>query len=472
MEEDNFNSQLQAALHDKMEWFNNERLQELVLQYRLLQTCVGNIFDTFTKRSVIVPDPYRLDKRITEIVVPENSSCSDAEIPKVFGKRLSDFTTMLDFICTYYRFSVEGIFTTQVKKFIDFNNFIEWDNISEANPNINTRFFAVCVNSAKSGISNVLASMLNENIHKCGEATNEINAILNELGQFQREVLKGELRSDLCGHPDFKKDVAYTSPEAEMSEFKRLYPRVMGKRPFYSDLVSEIISEDQGVDKEKRREIVLAKLQITEKKKNTQAKDKGSDTHELLMLSVMAIGGFAPTLIQLHAKLTENFSLLFKKKQTFFTKLAEGFKKTFHIKEKEKIILLPIKDVKTGSEKTQKLNVSTFLLDLTKKENIYNGIATRGSEYNKVNASSDNAILNFVNKQISEIQSFFTIINALDNYFKSAVDISHRQKVRGMQIELSALHNSLINANKKRADYVTAKEEIEQMKKLGIHENE
>lgn len=470
--EENFNSQLQAALHDKMEWFNNERLQELVLQYRLLQTCVENIFETLSKRSSIIPDPYRLDKRITDIEVPDNTTCSDTDVPKVFGARFSDFNSMLDFICTYYRFSVEGIFTTQVKKFIDFNNFIEWDNISVANPNPNTRFFAMCINSAKSGTSNVLTSMLNENVAKSGEATKEINTILNELGQFQREVLKGELRNDLCGHPDFKKDVAYTSPEAELSEIKRLYPRVMGKRPFYNDLISEIISEDQGADKEKRREITLAKLQITGKPKQTEKKQKGNDTRDLLMLTVMAVGGFAPTLVQLHAKLTENFALLNIKKKNIFTKLVESFKKAFHIKEKEKIILVPLKDSKTGSERTQKINITTFILDLTKKENIYTGIANKGPEYNKINASSDNAILNYINKQITEIQSFFTIANALDNYFKSAVDISHRQKVRGMQIELSALHNSLINANKKRADYVTAKEEIEQMKKLGIHENE
>ena len=40
-----------------------------------------------------------------------------------------------------------------------------------------------------------------------------------------------------------------------------------------------------------------------------------------------------------------------------------------------------------------------------------------------------------------------------------------------MQIELSALRNSIINANKKRSEYVSYKEETVQMQKLGIADN-
>ena len=79
--------------------------------------------------------------------------------------------------------------------------------------------------------------------------------------------------------------------------------------------------------------------------------------------------------------------------------------------------------------------------------------------------------MSFVNKQISELQSQFVIINALDAYFKKEVNTEFKTRVKGMQIELSALRNSIINANKKRSDYVSYKEEAEQMKKLGITDN-
>lgn len=468
MEENNFITELQSALNAKMEWFNTVRLQELIVQYRLLQTCVANLFDTFSKKSIIIPDPYRLDKRISDITVPESSGFSDADMAKVFGARFSDYNTMLDYICTYFRFSVENMSIPQVKKLIDFNKFIEWDNVSSNNPKINTRSLSMCMAAAKNGAPSVIQSMLNDSVTKCAAATKEINIILNELGVFQREVYKGELRSNLCEHPDFKKDTAYSSPEAELAEFKRLYTRVMGKRVFYNDLISEIIDEDQGADKEKRRAAVLARLQIVVQQKSAEKKKKGPDSKELLMTTVMAVAGFAPTLVQLHAKLTDNFTLLYTKKKSFINTLISLFKKAFHLKEKDHVCSVTIKDPKTGGEKTQKINVTDFLLDLTKKERIYAAIGNKGTEYTKIESSPEDAILSFVNKQISEVQSLFTIINALDNMFKTEIEVINKPKVKGMQIELSALRNSIINTNKKRGEYASLREEIEQMKKLGI----
>ena len=262
-----------------------------------------------------------------------------------------------------------------------------------------------------------------------------------------------------------------TSPEAEMAEIKRLYPKVIGKKAFYNDLVNEIIAEDQGTNKEKLQAAVLSRLEIIEAVKTQQKKKAAPDGKELLMATVLSIGAMAPTLTQLRAKLDENFKVLNTKKTGFFTKLEELLKKAFHLKEKEKVINLPVKDTKTVFEKIQKLHVNDFMANLFRKEHVYTGIAAKGPEYSKIESADEDAILVFVNKQISETQSDFTIINALDAYFKNNVDEGSKMKVKGMQIELSALRNSIINANKKRGEYASFKEESEQMKKLGISDN-
>ena len=67
-----------------------------------------------------------------------------------------------------------------------------------------------------------------------------------------------------------------------------------------------------------------------------------------------------------------------------------------------------------------------------------------------------------------ENQRLFTIINALDDHFKSNVEVTQRPKVKGLKIDLSSYRNAIISINKKRGEYVSAKEEIEQMRKLGI----
>ena len=471
MEEEKFREELQQALAKKQEWYDSECLQNLLSQYRLMHSCVKNLYECFVKKSLITPDPYRLDKKISEIVVPESTPFSESEIPKVFGERFSDYETMFDFICTYFRFSTENFTIQNVKKLIDFNKAFEWDDLSMNNPKMNTRALAITVNNAKNGAPNVVQSMINDSVAKSAQATKEIARILNELGVFQRELYKGGLRKDLFEHPDFDKAKAAESAENELAEIKRLYTKVTGKKNFYNDLVNEILEEDHGPDKERKQAAVFERLAIKSVTKTEEKKKAGPDTKEMIMQAVMAIAACAPTIIQLHAKLSENFEVLFTRKATFWNKLMALLIKAFNLKEKERICELPIKDAKTGVERIQKLNVSEFVIDLSKKERIYNGIGVKGVEYQRIESASEDAILAFVNKQISEIQSAFVIINALDAYFKNKVAAEHKARIKGMQIELSALRNSIINANKKRSEYASFKEEAEQMKKLGISEN-
>ena len=472
MEVDNFVNELQTALNKKQEWYNSVRLQEMLMQYRLMYTCVKTLFETFVKKSLIVPDPYRLDKKISEIVVPETSGFAESEISKVFGERFSNYETMLDFICTYFRFSMENFTIQKVKQLIDLNKVFEWDNLSSNSTRMNTRALAMVISNAKKGAPNVVQSMINDSIDKCAQSTVEINKMLNELAGFLRELYKGGLRRDLFDHPDFDKAKAAESSEAELAEIKRLYTKVTGKKNFYTDLVNEIIEEDHAPDKDRRRAAVLERLQIKESSKSGPAKKSaGPDTKEMLMQSVLAVGASAPTLAQLISKLNDNIELLYKTKSTFFSRLISALKKAFHIPEKERVVNLVIKDAKTGAERTQKIKINEFMTDFTRKEHIYNGIANKAVEYSKIQSSNEEAILSFVNKQISELQSLFVIVNAFDAHFKQEVDSEFRNGIKGMQIELSALRNSIINANKKRSEYVSYKEETVQMQKLGIADN-
>ena len=99
MEERNFDVELQKALSKKQEWYNSECLQELLSQYRLLHTCVKNLYESFVKKSLIQPDPYRLDKKISQIVVPESTPFAESDIPNIFGERFfADLYVFLSFL--------------------------------------------------------------------------------------------------------------------------------------------------------------------------------------------------------------------------------------------------------------------------------------------------------------------------------------------------------------------------------------
>ncbi|MBO4859557.1 MAG: hypothetical protein J5527_13675 [Treponema sp.] len=465
-ETQNFIERLESAILKKKEWFDSVQLPAALEQYRLMLVCVKTVNENLVKRSIITPDPYKWDKRISEVVVPPADAFTDQDFSQVLGERLSSYETMIDFVCNYYRFNVDSLPVTKVKLLVDLNKCFQWDNLTTANGNPNTQGLATAIQRVKTNAPNMTLSMINDSVDKCSKAYGFIAKTLSEFAGFQREYYKWSVRKEVIGSSDFDKSKA-SSKESECAEIKRLFQKIMGKKPFYADLISEIAEEDLGDDKTRLQEMVLAKLAL--KQTDAKPKPKGPTSKEILMGSVQALGGIAPVLTQLDVKLTENFDLLFFVKKTFFRKIMQALRKAMGLSEKERTCTIPVVDQKTGVKVMQKIKVNEMLTDLDNKKRIYSGIAAKGIEYAKIEGASETAILTFVNKQISENQALFTTINALDDYFKANVEVLLRPKVKGLKIDLSSYRNAIINVNKKRGEYVSIKEEVSQMRQLGIN---
>jgi hypothetical protein len=266
----------------------------------MLHTIVKNLFELLTKKSLIIPDPYRLDKRISEIVIPDTKPFPEGDIAKEMGLRFSDYELMLDFICTYFRFSLDNLTLPKIKKLVEFNACIEWDNLSPNSAKPNTKSLAMVISNAKSGAQPVMVSMLGDAIQKSSDCLKKINAEMAELVSFQKESYKGQIRQKIIANPGFNKEAASTS-EGELAEIKRLFPKIMGKTPLYNDLVGELIKEDFDSKRDKLRADIFTRLQIKAAvKKDETAKKKGPDTKAMLIETVFAIGGLAPTIQTLH----------------------------------------------------------------------------------------------------------------------------------------------------------------------------
>ena len=466
----NYINKLEIALTRKQEWFNTERLQEMLNHYRMHYTCIKNLNDLFIKKSLIEKDPYKLDRRISDIVPTDTSAFNDSDTPHVLGARLSDYEMMLDFICTYYRFSVENITVSRIKTMLELNKTFDWENLSVNSASMNTKALASVVQSARTNAPAVLMSAINDSLEKSAQSISQINRLLAELIDFQRELYKGRLRKDIFEHPEFNSDFAFSSPENELSEIKRLYTKVIGKKNFYKDLINEIIEEDQGLNGSVLRQNVLNKLEFIPKAKTDAKKKTGPNAQELLTTCLNTFGFFAPVIAQFSAKLRDDFDLLFAEKKNLITKIKNLLRKLFAVPPKTRICNLPVIDSQSGVKSIVKINVNEFLDDIEKKVKIYSSISAHGAEYSKITSKKDVEILNFINTQLKENQQLFTTINSLDDYFKATVEVLLKPKLKGLKVDLSAYRNIIIDINKKRGEYVAFIEEEAQLKKLGIQE--
>ncbi len=470
-EEFNFLESVKEAISKKKEWFNLNELPKLLETYRLLHTCVRNIYDVLIKRGLITPDPYKLEKKISDIQAPEDSPYTENERALVMGSRYSDYESMLDFVCNYIKFSTESFSLPKIKKLLELNNSFQWTNMTLNNSRPNTKGLAYLINEAKKSLTQMSLCMLNDSISKSAQALNEINEILKELSDFLRETYKLEVRTNIFEHSSVDVTKMLSSKETEASEIKRLFPKIMGKKPYYSELISEIIEEDQGEKKENAQKITLAKLQVVNK--SSVKKQESINTKSMILDTLHGLATIAPIYIDIAEKLHSNVDTLEKRKKTFGEKLKIFFRKIFKQPEPELVYNFTILDAKKGIKTTRAVSINTFIANIEKKANFFGLLLNKNSqEVARLQRTDETAILEFVNKQISENQEILTLLESADEYFKNNVSIANRTKIRGLKMDLIAIKNNLIKATQKRSEYISYVEERNQMKKLGISDVE
>ena len=463
----NFTETLIQALDTKAQWYDSEELPRILDNYRLLHTCVKVIFDFLVKKALITPDPYKLDKKISDIKAPDSEQFVENERSVIIGQRFSDYESTLDFLCNYYKFSVSQLTLGNIKKLVDLNNSITWNAFSANSNKINTRILATLVFSARQSSDTLTASMVNDNLSKASHALTDISSSLKEFSEFQKEWYKGQIRRQVLSSPNFDANKALSDPASEMQQIKKNFAAGMGKVPFYNELIEEIIQEDQGAKKEEMQQKVLAKLNIaTESKKKAE---KRIDTKALIMGALQVLGATPPQIGTIAQKIQDNHDLLESEHNSFMDKLKRALRKAFGIQEKPLFYNIAIVDQTTGAKRIEKLAYQAFMTDLATRARRYASVAQANSSgFKKIAAMPEEKIAEFVATQIADCNRLMVLLGALDDFFKGAASPMNKSKVKGLKIDITTLKNSVVKANQLRVEYTSYIEEEAQMKKLGI----
>ncbi len=464
---DNFKTVLFTAFDEKLSWYDNVEMTRLLSEYRNFHAHVENLLTTLLNKGSISNDPYKHDKKISDIEIPEETFFNESERNVVIGTRLSDFESILDFLCNYFKFSVATFTVDRIKKLIALNNVFQWNALVTNSTKPNSRGLADCLVSIRQGTDTLTISVINDSISNAAKCVGIINTILKDITDFQREVYKIEVRKTVFEHPSFRSENLGTSITSYMQQIKKVFPAVMGKQPFYTELIEEILNEDFGADKDERRKSLLAKLEV--KKVESIKKEKAIDTKEILMDSVRILAGIVPQLEQILVKLEENKKVLDSEQTSMWIKFTAIVRKAFNRPPVPVFYRLTIVDVLTKSQRTEIIEYDKFSSELQKRIRYYMSFSLKKTPgYQKIEALSDEKIVEFLITQLSECQKLMILLNAVDDYFKTTASPANHPKIRGIKMEMTAIKNTLVKTNQRKAEYSTIVEEQEQMKKLGI----
>ncbi|MFW5789467.1 MAG: hypothetical protein ACOCW3_05975, partial [Spirochaetota bacterium] len=237
--------------------------------------------------------------------------------------------------------------------------------------------------------------------------------------------------------------------------------------PFIPELASEVLAEEYGPDAEKRRAEVLERLQSSDAS-SKKARPKES-LRDQLVAAIRALSAASRPLETIGENLRTNAEAAQTQKKGFGQAFREWIDRLTNRTPAKTTYEVEYTDESTGSRHTETIVLDDFLERIGKKSRLYGAFLARsGGPWAKLQKASDEQLYQYINRELGECHVVHRRAGALDAHLKAKAGPAERKKMKGVKIELSSLRNAIVKANQLKHEYVAKKEELEQLRKLGM----
>ncbi len=459
---------LEEKLLAKAETLDRVELPKLKEAFKLFQTAFQGIHTVLLRKGVIQKDPYKFDLKISEVQTPPESPFAESEKNEQISVRLSQFDSYLDFLNGYYQFSVDFLTMGRVKRLINFTKYFNFLQFSETSNQLNTRCFAEVVGLVRKGTDPLSTGILGEGLLSLEKTSREIFQILKSLTLYHKERYKLDIRQLALAGLTLDRERVITHRDEALRNIKRKFSETMGDRPFYPELVEEVLAEDYSSDGPNLRDDILAQLQVKEEKKADSAQTRNFKAIVLDGARVLAGAGYQ--LEEAIRKLRENSILLENQNRTFLGQMRKMVRRLFNPAEDNVVYQVEYSDPITAEHRREEIDFTRLSEEVARRARVLSSMMARNSQsWQRLASAPEEQAYSFLVKGLEDLQRYFRRLSALDEHFKNEItDPEAKPRIRGIKVELATLKTSIIKANQKKHEYVAQKEEIEQMRRLGI----
>ena len=462
-----FVSQLQSALEQYREHLDTIELPRLKEQYRIMHTSFTSLYKVLLKKGLIHEDPYKKDLKISEVSPPPEDNFLDSEKTEQMSIRLSMYESQLDFLLNFYQVRTDFLDLGRIKLLLNLTRYIAWDQFSEVSAKINTKVLAEFVGKITKGDDPLSAGILKDAVDQIQKAFRNCLSILKKLTDYHKEMYKFEVRISLLANLPIDRSRALQAKEEILRTLKRQFPHTLPGKHFYPELILEILEEDYGPNSPELRKTVLEKFKIEQTVQRPKREEVSFK--EILLEGIRALAACSRPLEEASQKLLDNSLILESRKRPLLERIKIWIQRMVQKEEESLVYEVEFFDITTSTTKKEPIRFQPFMEDLKKRARIYGGILARaGSGYKRLEQAGEEQLFTFLHKHIEELQLIHRRLSGLETFFRSEIPRENRASIRGIKIELTAIQNCIVKANQKRHDYVARKEEMEQLRKLGV----
>jgi len=466
---EDFTKQLELRLEAQRSRLDTKDLVKLKENFKLFQSAFVGVTALLHRKGVLGDDPYKYDLKISDVTIPSERPFAESEKVDQISIRVSQFEAYLDFLNNYYQFSCDFLTMGRIKRILSLVKYFNFSQFTETSTQLNTRCLAEIVGMVKKGTDQLSSDLIADSVAQLDKASRDILSCLKSLTEYHKERYKLELRQIVMPGLHIDADMAIGRRDEAMRLIKRKFAELASERPFYNELVEEVLLEDFSSDGPNLREELLKRFAVAEEKKADKAQEKSYKG--LIIEGVRALSAASFALEESVGKLVDDSALLASLDQGLGARLKRMLRKLFNPEVKGLVYQVEFLDPVTGSRTAEAVDFGAFVDETNKKARFLGSLVQRGgASARRLEGMDDEQAYKFLQRNIEELQRALRYLAALEEFFKAETPGEAKQRVKAVRAEITTIKGAVIKANQKKHEYVAQREEREQMNRLGIKE--
>ncbi|GAB1482134.1 hypothetical protein MASR2M78_09490 [Treponema sp.] len=447
---------LSEALDKRHTYLNQTQMPKLKEEFRIFQSAFTGFYTVLLKKGVLHEDPYKNDVKISEIEVPAERPFSESEKIDEMSIRLSNFESQIDFLVNFYQYSVDFFTLERIKRVMALIKYFQWTQLSPNSQYTNTRTLSEVIAILKSGNDPLSIGLIADSLQHLDRSSKSVFKLLKEISDYHRENYKLELRVRFLDALRFDAHTVLARKDESIKLIKRKFAEAMGDRPFYPELIEEILMEDYSGEGNSLREDLLKRLAFVQEKPKEEKQT--ISFRSILIDGLRSLGSLSYMLDDVIRKLNENSDLLESSKNGFFDKVRRLIRQMMNKADEERFYELEYVDTILGTKKRVSVNFVSFKNELERKSKFLAAISNKNTtSFKRLETATEEQIVSVLTKNLEEMQSLHKTMSAFDVFFKTEAGRAEIDKIAGIKPELSSIKNGIIKANQKRHEYTAQK---------------
>jgi hypothetical protein len=441
---------LQQALLLRAQWLEGIRVPLLKDDVRNFWVLFESIVGTLVKKGLLREDRYEYDGRPTELVVPTDMPIPEAAEADEAGARISRYRLQLGFLVDSFPFTLAALDLAAIKTILPLLSYIDWTAFGDASASPTTRAFARAVTKVRLSQDSVSARVLHESQTQIEKLLRDIRARLAEIEAWHRESWKAAVREKALPRAAPQTLAGRAERTEVLAGLRRAFDQALPKAEWHPELVLEILAEERQEDGAVRRERLLRSLELP--KPDAGKVDAAAERRAGLLEAVHSLArvgadiGFAESVLVGNERDLETRTLgLLQRIRRWLQKFMGRLDDRFYDIE--------VRETPKAEPKIETIDFLRFVVELREMQGVLAELADEASpEHARVLAMTDAQVCEFLDWQLHQLRHLQQRMEGLNGHFQLKAVRGRTSAVRSIRVELLAIENGILRADKVRRE--------------------